>query len=347
MLDKKKFKILGFIPPPYGGLSIHIFRLLDFLDEQKFEYDFYNYKPNFNKTFLSFFFDCINFKKEIIHLHEVLAYKQHLMLLLLIKVFNKRVILTIHNNRFKEKYLKLSPLRRMIFKKYVSAVYKIIAVNSESDFVFVDKKKIINIPAYIAPINKELTISLLPKKIIELRDKYKILLTANASRLAFYKTQDLYGLDMSINLVKFLIDCGVKDLCFIFVLTSVTDESYYNSLKEKIHDYEINEHMVIINESISYPALLSISDIFLRPTNTDGYSISVSEALSLKKIVIASDVCPRPKGTLCFKARDQDDLNKTAKNVVDNLELYKNKAQYFVQENFAEKLLLFYNSIKE
>ncbi len=345
MIQNFKLKIFGFIPPPYGGLSIHIFRLLDFLNEQNVEYDYYNCNPNFSKAFFKLFFDCLNFKKEIIHLHELLAYKQQIMLLFLIVVFNKRVILTIHNNRFKDKYQKLPFLKRLIFKKYVSAVHKIIAVNSDSDFDFINKKNIVHIPAYIAPIYKELNISLLPKTIAELRGKHKILLTANASRLAFYKNQDLYGLDMSIQLVKFLNDSGVKDFCFIFILTAVTDENYYCLLRQRIQDYEIDEHMVIINESISYPALLSISDIFLRPTNTDGYSLSVSEALSLKKIVIASDVCPRPTGTILFKTRDQDDLNRTVKDVVDNLELYKDKAKDMIHENYAEKLLLFYNSI--
>ena len=55
-------------------------------------------------------------------------------------------------------------------------------------------------------------------------------------------------------------------------------------------------------------ALMSLSDLFVRPTLEDGDAISVREALSLGVTVVASNVGTRPPGAILFKAGDLEDL---------------------------------------
>ncbi|MBI3895001.1 MAG: glycosyltransferase family 4 protein [Acidobacteria bacterium] len=55
-------------------------------------------------------------------------------------------------------------------------------------------------------------------------------------------------------------------------------------------------------------ALISVSDLFVRPTLEDADSISVREALSLGIPTVVSDVGHRPPGTLLFRAGDRNDL---------------------------------------
>lgn len=55
-------------------------------------------------------------------------------------------------------------------------------------------------------------------------------------------------------------------------------------------------------------ALMSSSDLFVRPTLEDGDAISVREALSLGVPVVASNVGTRPPGTILFKTGDLEDL---------------------------------------
>jgi glycosyltransferase involved in cell wall biosynthesis len=55
-------------------------------------------------------------------------------------------------------------------------------------------------------------------------------------------------------------------------------------------------------------AVIARSDIFVRPTLSDGDAISVREAIALGTPVVASDVVRRPNGTLCFKTGDAMDL---------------------------------------
>jgi glycosyltransferase involved in cell wall biosynthesis len=55
--------------------------------------------------------------------------------------------------------------------------------------------------------------------------------------------------------------------------------------------------------------MISASDVFVRPTFTDGDSISVREALSLGIPVIASDCVERPDGVVLFKTGNAGDLS--------------------------------------
>ncbi len=54
--------------------------------------------------------------------------------------------------------------------------------------------------------------------------------------------------------------------------------------------------------------LFEYIDIFLRPTNTDGDSLSIREAIYSGIPTIASDIVERPFGTITFKNRVVSDL---------------------------------------
>jgi glycosyltransferase involved in cell wall biosynthesis len=72
----------------------------------------------------------------------------------------------------------------------------------------------------------------------------------------------------------------------------------------------VQERMECFGE-LPHPAALALlkgSDLFVRPTLTDGDAISVREALALGVRCVASDVVPRPKGTRLFRSQDPADL---------------------------------------
>jgi len=63
--------------------------------------------------------------------------------------------------------------------------------------------------------------------------------------------------------------------------------------------------------------VMSRSSAFIRPTFTDGDSISVREALALGVPVIASDAAARPEGTILFETGNPDDLMKKMECVLE------------------------------
>lgn len=89
-------------------------------------------------------------------------------------------------------------------------------------------------------------------------------------------------------------------------------------------------------------AVIARSDVFVRPTFSDGDAISVREALALGTPVVASDVVPRPKGTLCFKTGDATDLASRIESLLRGTGLPE-LARSEPAENGVHRLLELYN----
>ncbi|KAA3656574.1 MAG: glycosyl transferase, partial [Calditrichaeota bacterium] len=98
-----KINIYGVYPPPFGGISIHIKRFVKYLENENYNFEFYQSNTNHNEynnvRFRRFILSHINFQKEIIHLHGFISGRRALLLLLLRIFFRKKRIVTIHNNR--------------------------------------------------------------------------------------------------------------------------------------------------------------------------------------------------------------------------------------------------------
>lgn len=82
---------------------------------------------------------------------------------------------------------------------------------------------------------------------------------------------------------------------------------------------ELTEHLCFTGP-LSHDLVLNVMKrlaIFVRPTYTDGDSISVREALVLRVPVVASDAAYRPEGVLCFAKGDADDFVGKLRQVLE------------------------------
>lgn len=136
---------------------------------------------------------------------------------------------------------------------------------------------------------------------------------ANASRVAFHNNQDLYGLDLCVELTARLKQ-AFPNIGFLFALADETGHiDYVEKIKARIRELDITENFhFMVGQKELWP-LFKKADLMVRPTNTDGDGISIHEAIYFHCPAIASDVCERAKGTTLFKNRDIDDLEKKAR----------------------------------
>lgn len=146
-----------------------------------------------------------------------------------------------------------------------------------------------------------------PPELFIFLDQYATVLLANAFALTLLKGKDLYGFDVCIKALKGLRDQGV-DAGLVFVPGHIGDESYFKSCIDMTHTFGVQEHIFVLTGQKELWPLMKRIDIFLRPTLSDGASVSVQEALWCGKPVLASDICLRPKGVKLFKTGDADDL---------------------------------------
>lgn len=313
-----KVLVIGILPPPRGGMSVHVERLINVLNDngsKVFHID--GIKDYSNKIF--YFYKLIKalifFKPKVVFYHNISLHTWPLELFLLtfLKFFVGYKIINInHNNRF---YGNLNNFLVSVYKflfKFVDTQIFIGKSNFESFYGHFGAPKYFSIEsAFIHPSKQELTLD--PPKDFGLFIKnYKIILLVCASKFAQIKGKDLYGIDIALEALSYLNKDGLD--AGLVIAISQGAEGY----KSK-YNFNQYKNILLLNEyKESMCSIILASTIFLRPTRTDGYSVSIEEAIYLKKSVIASDCVERPQGVIIFKDGDPSDLYFKIKQLIQS-----------------------------
>lgn len=357
---RKKIIIVGAYPPPLGGVSVHAKRLFDLIKKSDMDAKFFHLNPLSKKSQDD---NIIDFTKpsskkifwreiidaNIIHYHEVRP--EYLADILILRLLHKKVLLTIHNERTTLNYNNMILLQKLKLQIYLNSFKKIISVSDREIHnlmnIGISSKKFCHIPAYIHP-DIEYKPEILNNEINEFFNNDAFYICA-AGRISLSVKPEIYGFDMMIemmntlsrklNLRLFIVLLGKKSM-------DSSEKSYYKELKQRIEDNKLQERIMICEaEQFDFISILRKSSLYIRPNNTDGFSLSNSESLYVGTPVIASDVCRRTKGTVLFKSRDQQDFEKKVQKVVANYAYYKEKAKQTQVKDYGERILQEYRNV--
>jgi glycosyltransferase involved in cell wall biosynthesis len=206
------------------------------------------------------------------------------------------------------------------------------------------KGKIYEIPAFIPP-NTENNVEL-PDHADAFIRTHPFIICANASSITFQNGTDLYGIDMFAELaVRLQKSHPERGIGLIFCLPEIDDKPYYDELQCKIAAGNAKKDFLFISCKLQFHNILRKSRLFIRPTCSDGYSISLAEAVCLKVPSISSDAAQRPESVILFKTRDMEDLFHKTVSVIDNYQKYKSAAERASIENNAGKILALYREL--
>lgn len=355
-----KIAIIGPYPPPYGGISVHIKRMKLYLENNNIDVVIYNESKEDNfilekvisiGTYKKFIFKIPFLKEDILHFHSI--NKRIRILLGFYKIFNKKIILSLHGESMNDQIKTSNYLGKKLLKSSLKKIDYVTCSNSKikKDLICfgIDQNKIEVIPEYIKPFETKEDFESVPQNVWQFVNSSNFLISANGW-IRFYDKEDLYGIDMLINLVYELNKKNIQ-VSLILALLGVESQSreekkYYCELKSRIKELDIENNIFIFeSKNKEFYPILQKSQLFIRPTNTDGNSVSVMEAMDLKIPCIASDACPRPKGIVKFKSRDIKDLTKKSMEVIQDYKVYKEKSKEIKLENNAQKLLEIYKNI--
>lgn len=324
----RKVLLIGPLPPPIGGVSIHIVRLSKLISDE-FQIDYVDESSQIKKQYfnlrtinLAHYFRKVRWA-DLMYVHSG---KRQLAIfhIIVAKLFRKKIILTVHGYPNPKKNIFTS-----IDSIFYSWANRIVVVN---DFILnrvaLPPEKALVRCAFVPPILKEEPE--LPDHLIEwIAERKKageIIISANAYQLKLFNQQDLYGLDMCIDAAEILVGKGYP-VSFIFNVSSLEKHrDLYENYQERIYYGSFRDHFLLLNEELSFVRLITYSDIVLRPTNTDGDALTIREGLHFGKPVIASDVIPRPNGTILFKCRNSEDLARViAETMASEIRVEENK----------------------
>lgn len=295
MIDNKLL-IIGPLPVNHGigGVTVHVQRLLDFLDKNGFNYSFCDYGK------VSF----VGLLKRVasattIHLHISNPFFMF-VITICCRLMSKKVILTIHGN-----YGRFTPIKNFLIRSAISMSTIPILINKKSYEIcrrFNDKA--VMIPAFIPPQKEEKLDDDILSLLKTLHEKGKIIVSTNAYNIAYDKEgNDIYGIDF---LVRFFNES--EDYAMV-----VSDPSGNYAKRYRRNGLKNEKNVIFIDFPHPYFELLKHVDYFVRNTSTDGDALSVKEALYLGISTLCSDVVDRPGGVRLFKYCDRDSFERAMK----------------------------------
>jgi glycosyltransferase involved in cell wall biosynthesis len=281
-MNADKILILGKIPPPIGGVTIHISRLINSLEQKK--YNRFHFLDTSKASILHMFMALMKFP--VTHLHTSNVYFQFLAAMLC-KVTKKKLIITYHGNlgRYRSfKNMIVNTSCRLCFLPIVqntASLEKALFWNQNARFL----------SAYIPELESDLIHPDITQSIIPFRKQYRHLFCTNACNLTFDKSgNETYGVSLLIH--KF------RTMPTAALIISDPSARYQHFLQSQM---TLPENILFIPFEHKFSDILGFSDAFIRNTTTDGDSISVHEALAAKLTVFATNKVPRPAGCILFE----------------------------------------------
>ncbi|PSU95377.1 hypothetical protein C0W35_07240 [Photobacterium kishitanii] len=314
----KKLLVIGKLPPPIGGVTIHLKRLVLGLEINKIDFDFFDLnkiKPS------KLIFNIFQYK--LIHNHSSNPYFRFLFSLYC-NVFKKKLITTFHGNIGRYGFFKN---KLDIFT--LKLTHTPIVLNDQSLKIALKyNKNSKKITSFIPPSENEIDVNFTLIN-SELISKYKgNIYCTNASAFNF----DSNGNEIYSILLLIDIFYKLKDKLLIISDPSCQYFDYLN-----LNNITLPKNIMVISGEHCFFNVIRISDTLIRATITDGDSISIKEALYINKTVIASAVVYRPLQCLTYK-------NKSKLIELINTNNYKvNK--YNFKENAIVELIELYKSI--
>lgn len=352
--DSMEIALVGPYPKPYGGISVHVKRLKERLKKNGITCTVYddsgvrkeedNIIP-IKRGKILLLTPLLHIKESIIHLH---TYNSKLIgLLSILSLIRKKiVIVTVHS--FKYSSGKFNFWCKLVFWLAAKAGIYFITVGPEIKekitCLNIKSENIEVIPSFISPPMREKEIAEIPKDVWDFINNHTPVISANAFMISFYRGEDLYGIDMCVDLCAELKKTFSR-VGFIFCLPEIGNYAYFHKMKQKVVNRSVENNFLFVTQPYQFYPILMKSDIFVRPTNVDGYGVSLAEAIYLNVPAIASDVCTRPEETILFKNRDLHDFTLKVRDVLSNYERYKKRTEAVEIEDNFEKIVRVYQKL--
>lgn len=316
---------VGAYPPPYGGVTVHLARLHAHLCGAGVDHTVVDLSPVPKQapgvvrlSWPEATAWLARLPRSIVHFHNFApgragaygrAARRHVTLL------------SLHNERFGEELAALGPLRRRAALLRLRRLHGIV-VDSERCRRLAAQwwgpaTALHVIPEFIPPA----TVPPLDEpRALELRRRCRLVLASTAWQAATHRGQDLYGLDLLVELLRRLVHEHGQDAGLVLLLPGAGSAGAPGWLSEQIERAGLGPRVVVLTAPLAESSSLwREADLVLRATNTDGNSLTVLEALTVGTPVVASDCVERPAGTVLFRTRDADDLAARTLEVLADL----------------------------
>jgi glycosyltransferase involved in cell wall biosynthesis len=321
--------ILGPVPPPFGGISAHVSRLVPLLARAGFKVGVLNHFGSTDMPFvvaalgrnpINYYRIPKKFRVRIVHYHYS-GWSELVALALARGSSDARYLLTLHSGAIYRPLRSKVPTVRRITRWALRRFDTIIAVHPNvASFIqsHVDEQRIEVVPAFLESGHDDR--AGYDARIDAFLDSGRVLVVAAYGVRFLDDGRELYGLDMVAQAFTTLAR-DRKDLRLAIFLArrqlGPKPRRHLARLERRLEQAGLRDRAIIVFGLPLLPALRS-NAVFVRPTRAEGDAVSVREAQSAGVPVVASDVVPRPSGVVIFPTDDVAKLCAALRVVLDH-----------------------------
>lgn len=313
--------VLGPVPLPYGGVSLHVVRFLELLTKQGVEARVVRYAGTTRRDrigklrqvaamVVGVYLNARPRRGDVLHLHYGgLGYL--LALTPLLALTRARKVVTFHSVRVIQDLEGPPAWVRRLALHLLGDFDLFVAVRAEIGDQLRDlglsRPEITVMPAFLPPAPAERDLGRLPPdvgaKLESARAEHRLQVCCAAYYLGHgYGHDDIYGVESL--LATWAADNPVDGHpCDLWVLVSNPPESEPQRDAEtaiRAHAERIPGFRLHLHYGLPLIPVLARCSGFLRPSREDGDSVAIREALGMGVPVLASDVVARPDGVVTF-----------------------------------------------
>jgi glycosyltransferase involved in cell wall biosynthesis len=350
--------ILGPVPPPFGGISVHLSRLVPLLVRAGLKVGVLNHFGSkdmpfvvaaLNRNPLNYYRIPRKFRARIVHYHHS-GWWPLVSLALAKGGSSARYIVTLHGGAIYGPLRSKVPIVSRITRWALCRFDTIIVVDPNvASFVqsSVGKQRIEVLPAFLEGGNDDL--GAYDARIEAFLDSGRVLVVAAYGVQFLDDGRELYGLDMVAQAFATLAR-DRKDLRLAVFLArrqpGPKPRRHLARLQRQLEQAGLRDRALIVFGLPLLPALRP-NAVFVRPTRAEGDAVSVREAQSVGVPVVASDIVPRPPGVVVFPTDDLAKLCEALCMVLDHPDQpsrvsMRGNAEQRLAEPFSDTLIRLY-----
>lgn len=311
------------LPPPYGGVSVHVRRLAAALAASGFRVVAYSGEGSDPIQGVEVVrLETFSWRgwlrsggrrlgASVLHCHEGWEWAPALLLAL---ASGSRVVVTVHSEVTMDAlatfpwYYRLAA-RLLLASSRVRWIAVSPRIGERLERLGAKADSLAVAPAYMPIAVGDADSSALPEGLREFVSSHHPVLTVYGWRVAVAPDgSDLYGFDLAIQAVEQLRatwpGCGL-----VVLVPGGEPVEGIARLRREVAERGLDPSVCLWSAPLADPTpLWSATDVYVRPSRTDGDAVSVREVLALGGAVVASDCCDRPEGVRLFASGDAGSL---------------------------------------
>lgn len=311
--------ILGAYPPPHNGITLHAQRLCVLLERFGVDYVLYNATSDGGAGER-----VVPVRRHRIRwmLGYTLTGREPAVLILsdrmsawlaaaLMALRGKRVILRLRNSALIDRSRR-SAVLGWLCGWILRRMCAVICVNEElvaaSRRLGVPADRVHHLPGFLPPVETADDRAAVADAVWDFIAGHNPIISGNG-KVAWHNGGDLYGIDQMVELAAHLQpDYPNVGVLFCFTVLGAETDGYVAKLRTRAAELGVADNLLLNTSRGLFLPVLAASDVFVRPTLTDGDANSVREALALGVPTVASDVYARPAEALTCRTGDAVDL---------------------------------------